>query len=165
MDKPGQRLSDFVGQLDGFLRQNQAANLIVDVRHNNGGNAELLTPLVRTLISFNANGGHLFVITGRYTFSAAQIFINQVERWTRAVFVGEPSGSSPNFVGEETELVLPFSGVHGSISTRLHQTDPMDDRKLIAPRLPVALSSANYFANRDPALDAVFRVIAEQGNQ
>src|SRR5205085_6669468 len=74
---------------------------IIDVRHNNGGNANLVRELVRTLVSFDAvhPGRHLFVITGRGTFSAAQVFINRVEALTDAVFVGEPSSSRPDFVG------------------------------------------------------------------
>ena len=46
--------------------------------------------------------GHLFVIIGRRTFSAAQNTVNMIEKNTNATFVGEPTGSRPNFVGEST---------------------------------------------------------------
>jgi len=46
-----------------------------------------------------------------------------------------------------------------TISTRYHQTDDQDQRTWIAPKIPVQLSSEDYFANRDPVLDAVLNVI------
>jgi hypothetical protein len=54
---------------------------------------------------------------------------------------------------------LPYSGLEMTISTRYHQTDDQDQRTWIAPKIPVDLSSADYFANRDPVLDAVREVI------
>ena len=39
--------------------------------------------------------GRLFVIIGRATFSAAQNGATMIERHTEAIFVGEPTGSSP----------------------------------------------------------------------
>jgi hypothetical protein len=99
------------------------------------------------------------VITGRLTFSAAQVFINELDRYTSAVFAGEPSGSKPNFIGESAQTKLPYSGLVMTISTRYHQTDDQDHRTWIAPKIPVALSSEDYFANRDPVMDTVLDVI------
>jgi len=55
--------------------------------------------------------------------------------------------------------MLPNSGWLLTISTRYHQTEDQDRRTWIAPKIPVELSSADYFANRDPVLDAVLEVI------
>ena len=112
----------------------------------------------RTMIEFEMRSPdhRIFVLVGRNTFSAAQNFINRVERWTGATFVGEPSSSSPNFVGEENEIVLPYSRVRGSISNLYWQdSDPWDDRPWIAPDLPVVLTAQEYFQGVDPALDRV----------
>jgi len=46
-----------------------------------------------------------------------------------------------------------------TISTRYHQTDDQDQRTWIAPKIPVELSAEDYFANHDPVLEAVLRVI------
>jgi len=130
----------------------------VDVRHNNGGNNTLVRPLVRTMIEYEMRSPEhrIYVLMGRNTFSAAQNFINRVERWTDATFVGEPSSSSPNFVGEENEIVLPFSRVHGSLSNRYWQdSDPWDDRPWIEPDIPVVLSAEQYLAGVDPVLERV----------
>lgn len=158
----GPSLSAFADSLRQVLEQTDAAHLIVDVRHNNGGNSDLLGPLVRTLVWWESDrpGRGIWVATSRNTFSAAQTFINQVERWTEAVFVGERSSSSPNFSGEETALVLPWSGVRGSISSRYFQdSDPLDHRSWIDIDLPVPLTATDYFAGRDPVLEAIAEVI------
>ena len=155
-------LSAFAARLQASLRETGATNLIVDVRHNNGGNNSLVRPLVRTLVEFDARSteNRIFVLTGRNTFSAAQNFINRVERWTDAIFVGEPSSSSPNFVGEETDVVLPYTRLRGSISSRYWQdSDPGDHRPWIDVDIPVELTAADYFENVDPVLDTVFELI------
>lgn len=154
---PGERLRDFSARLMAYTDMHQTRDLVVDVRHNNGGNGNLNVALVRALIHFETArpGRRIWVLTGRGTFSAAQSFINDLERLTSATFAGEPSSSSPNFVGESTSLRLPWSGAIGSVSTRYHSFRDADERAWIPPRLPAPLSSADYFANRDPALAAV----------
>ena len=144
-----------------MLARDSIRNVGVDVRHNNGGNGDLLGELRRTLVWFTASDprNRLFVVTGRGTFSAAQTFINQLDHDTPAIFAGEPSSSRPDFPGEETSLRLPWSGVHGSISSRWHMTDGADTRTWIAPEIPVRITSRDYFANKDPVLDAVLEVM------
>jgi hypothetical protein len=36
---------------------------------------------------------------------------------------------------------------------------PYDTRRWIAPDVPVSQTSADYFANRDPVMDAVYNII------
>ena len=135
----------------------------MDVRHNNGGNGYLLGELRRTLVWFAADDprNRLFLLTGRGTFSAAQIFLNQIDHDLPVIVAGEPSSSHPDFPGEDTSLVLPWSGVHGSISSRYHMVDGADTRTWIAPQIPVRLTSRDYFGNRDPVLEAVMEVMGK----
>ena len=117
---------------------------------------------MQALVHFERQGGgrRLILLVGRNTYSAAQNFINDVERMTSALFVGEPSSSRPNFVGEDTEILLPYSGLAGSIGSRYFQdSDPLDVRIWIPPDIPVSLSSADYFGNRDPVLAAALRYL------
>jgi hypothetical protein len=159
MDGSGETLSEFVRRLQTVLKERPPKSLIVDVRHNNGGHAELLTPLLAALRTFESDNpqAKLSVITGRNTFSAAQIFIAQVARYTKARFVGEPSSSKPNFVGEENQIILPWSGALGSISNRYHESIPGDTRLWIEPDLKVDLASQDYFSNRDPVLELLLK--------
>jgi hypothetical protein len=163
-ERPDEPLAAFSGRLQRFLDEHQIRNLIVDARHNFGGDANLIPLVLRTLIHFETSrsDAHIYVLTSRTTFSAGQSFISQVYRWTRAVFAGEPSGSRPNFVGEDTEIQLPYSGAFLSISSRYHQSNPLDNRVWISPDIPAPLTSAAYFANQDPVLDAVLQVIEQR---
>lgn len=163
MNAPAETLSAFAKKLGDSLLPTKASLLIIDVRHNNGGNGDLLEPLLHVIKAFEQNQkGQIVVLTGRNTFSAAQIFITKVNRDTKAIFAGEPSSSSPNFVGEENGFTLPFSGAMGSISNRYHENFPGDKRKWIEPALRLSISSKDYFGNRDPLLEAVLKKYAER---
>jgi len=138
--------------------------VVVDLRWNGGGNNGLVRPLIRQLVAWEVSGDgrRIVVLAGRHTFSAAQNLANRLERWTEAVFVGEPTGSRPNVPGERTELVLPWSGLRASISNRYWQdSDPGDERPWIAPDVRVEPSADEYFAGRDPVLEAVLELLEE----
>jgi hypothetical protein len=152
----------FAKRLGEVLAAPNVKHLIVDLRHNNGGNSGLERPLLRQIFAFDVRDGtDVYVITGRNTFSAAQNFLNRLARWTDAVVVGEPSSSSPNFIGEDTQVLLPWSRIAASISSRLWQgSDPGDERQWIAPQLPVPPRAKDYFARRDAALVAILEQIS-----
>ena len=150
-------LADFARRFGKALSETRPRTVIVDVRHNNGGNLTLLPPLLDAFKQYESrrSDGRIYVLMGRNTFSAAQVFLAQMDRDTHAIFAGEPSSSRPNFVGEEREVVLPWSGAIGSISDEYHETIPGDRREWIEPDIKLTLSSADYFANRDPLLEKV----------
>jgi hypothetical protein len=156
-DAPDETLAAFAGRLGATLTTKRPRTLIVDVRHNNGGNLGLLTPLVTTLHNYESSrpDARIYVLMGRNTFSAAQVFLARMNRETNARFAGEPSSSRPNFVGEESMVQLPWSGAIGSISNRYHETIPGDTREWIAPGIRYNPSARDYFANRDPLLEMV----------
>jgi hypothetical protein len=162
-DAAGMTLSAFASRLRDELSASAVRALVIDVRHNNGGNNLLLEPLLETIAGFAAGGQDrgIYVVTGRATFSAAQNFITRLERRIpSAIFAGEPSMSSPNFTGEDNPVTLPFSGLNVSISNRYWQdSDPFDRRPWIEPHIPVALTSADWLGNKDPVLDAVLAAI------
>lgn len=162
-DEHDEPIVAFASRLGEALSAPNVKRLILDLRHNNGGNTELERPLLRRIIAFDVRDDtDIYVITGRNTFSAAQNFLNRLVRWTDCVVVGEPSSSSPNFIGEDTQVLLPWSRVAASISSRRWQgSDPGDERSWIAPQLPVAPRAADYFARRDAALDAILSQIAD----
>lgn len=138
-------------------------HLILDVRHNSGGSESLSVPIVRALTHFDASPdkGDIYILIGRNTFSAAQILIGSIEKFTDAIFVGEPSGSSPIFPGPIFQFQLPFSGAIGSVATSSFQTTgPGDSRIWVAPDIPVTLTSQQYFAGEDPALNIIKGIIS-----
>lgn len=157
VDNDKESLAQFATRLGDSLRIERPRILVVDVRHNNGGNAELLPPVLATMADFKKSAGLpiIIVVTGRNTFSAAQIFVSECDTLLHTVLAGEPSSSKPNFVGEENDSILPSSGAIVSISNRYHETIPGDQRQWIEPDYLVALSSDQYFKNVDPVMDAI----------
>jgi ketosteroid isomerase-like protein/tetratricopeptide (TPR) repeat protein len=167
-DRPDETLEKFCDRLFKLIDEKPVETLIIDMRNNGGGNSLLNRPLVHGLIrSDRVNRiGHLFVLVGRRTFSAAMNGAVDIERHTKAIFVGEPTGSSPNFVGETTILQLPCSGLRVSCSSLYWQSSlPMDRRTWIAPELVAEPSIEAFASNRDPGLDAIFQYLDSQPEQ
>lgn len=155
---PQEPLAQFTERLFQFIDQNDVGKLVIDMRWNNGGNTALTQPLVLGLIGNRKinQQGKLFVIIGRRTYSAAQNTVTYIERYTRATFVGEPTGSSPNFVGEGGTVVLPYSKLIANVSHLYWQSSwPQDHRIWLPPRIYTPPTFADFRAGRDAALDAV----------
>jgi len=158
-NKDGESLEKFWGKMFEFINEKSVDHLVIDMRNNGGGNNFLNRPLIHGLIRCDRvnQPGHLFVLVGRTTFSAAMNCAVDIERNTNALFVGEPTGSSPNFVGETNILVLPCTGVRLSCSSLYWQSSTATDRRTwIAPALKAEPSFAAFAANRDPGLEAIF---------
>lgn len=152
-------LAQFAKRLDDSIKFLLPEKLIIDVRHNNGGSYELADPLLDILQKFKASTStNLYILTGRNTFSAAQIFISKAERMLNPIFAGEMSSSKPNFVGEENGIQLPNSKAICSISNRYHETIPGDTRQGIEPKIKILLTSKDYFSGRDPVLEEVLKL-------
>ena len=132
--------------------------MVLDLRHNSGGDGSLIAPVVATTVLFKAlrPKGTLFVLIGRNTFSAAHNLVMSITELTDAVLVGEPSGSRPNAISEAGWFNLPYSKQTGFISSQFHQYGaPEDHRIWIAPHVPVGLSAEQYFRGEDPVMTAV----------
>lgn len=160
--KESQSLAEFSKEIKTFAKKSQVENLILDLRHNSGGNGSIIPPLTRALIHFTeqAENNKLFIIVGRNTFSAAHLLLADLNRLTDAVIVGEPSGSRPNHRGEAGWFQLPYSGVWGIISSQYHQASKAEDHRLwVAPHLPVTLSSEAYFLGKDPVMTQIITII------
>jgi hypothetical protein len=136
-----------------------AERFVIDLRLNGGGNGDynrsIMLPLIKSRYD---TAGRLYVITGRRTFSAAQMLVTELMKYTNTVFVGEPTSSRGNVFGDSYRIVMPNSRVTMRVSTLWHQyLDSRDKRMMIDPGISAPLSFADYVAGRDPALEAVFR--------
>jgi hypothetical protein len=111
--------------------------------------------------AIDAEGG-LYVLIGRRTFSAAVLLTGELERLTKAVFVGEPASSPPNFYGNDSFFSLPYSGLQGSITNGYHQRSTWED---VSPWTPpdiwAPLTAEDAAAGRDPALEAALALTRE----
>lgn len=155
----GETIAAFADRLLAFLDANPIERLVLDLRLNRGGNGELNRPLLVALIRARRvdRPGGLFVLVGRSTWSAAQFLVNDLEKYTHAIFVGEPTGGKVNAFGDSSRITLPHSGVTVRVSTLWWQGDERDARPWTAPQVAADLALADYRANVDPALDAALR--------
>lgn len=161
VDTQGESMATFTRRLFAALDSTAAEALVIDLRWNNGGNSRLLPPLIQGIMERPRLNQRekLFAITGPYTFSAAMNAATMLDRHTQVMLVGEPTVSSPNFVGESNVITLPWSGVPVSISDYFWQTSwPMDYRTSLAPELYAPLTFHAYRAKRDPAMEAIAAV-------
>lgn len=166
-DKEKESFAQFTSKTFKLIDSLSLQNLIIDIRLNDGGDTEVYKPLMVELIKSPINKkGHLFTIIGRMTYSAAMNLAVDLEYWTETIFVGEPTGSSPVFIGENKAFTLPNSGLRVSISDRKHQKgagSSVDTRTWIAPDIYAPLSAEHFRRGVDPSLDNIISAI-ENGN-
>jgi tetratricopeptide (TPR) repeat protein len=156
-NKNNETIEDFSKRLFAFVEANPVDRFVFDMRLNRGGNGSLNRPMLLNIIKSHKinQKGKLFAIIGRSTFSAAQFMVNDLERFTNTIFVGEPTGSKINHYGDSRRIFLPNSGITVRVSTVLWQVDERDTRQWIAPQLTAELSSEEYRQNVDPALKLI----------
>ena len=152
----GESLDAFFARALAAADSLNARRFVLDLRHNGGGNGDLNRAIVRALLRSRFDErGRLFVITSRRTFSAAQMLICDLEKWTFPIFVGEPSASRSNHYGDSALLVLPNQQITVRVSTLWWQWDPRDTRPWIAVNRAAPLTVDAYRTGRDPALEAI----------
>jgi tetratricopeptide (TPR) repeat protein len=158
---PDETLPQFGLRLRKFLAETPTKHVILDLRHNNGGNTAIYPELLRTLIAHTTKeGNRLYVIIGRGLYSATANLITDLERLADPIFVGEPSSATGNQHGDESATVLPYGGVQALLtSVRWQLSHPWDRRRSIVPQIPVQLTAKAYFAGQDPALDTILTLI------
>ena len=137
---------------------NDVTRVVVDLRHNSGGDNTTMGHFEDILRDPAINRpGHLVLLIGRITFSAAANFATDLEQSSAATFAGEAMGGSPNLYGDSREIALPYGGQSVDVATRYWQRSTADDQRItIEPEIFADLSSDDYFSGRDPVLQAVF---------
>ena len=150
----------FLRKLTRLVHGAKVRRVVVDVRLNGGGDNTTYGPLTSLFASPAANKrGSLYLLTGRATFSAAANFAAEIDRDTRAIVVGEPTGGGVETYGDTFPLTLPTLGWTVHIAARYHERkkNRSDHRLAVEPDVPVDLASSQYFAGRDPVLERVLR--------
>ncbi|MBV9346006.1 MAG: hypothetical protein JOZ03_13575 [Gammaproteobacteria bacterium] len=128
--------------------------LIVDLRQNGGGDYfvglhQLVNPIAASAVN---QRGHLFVLIGNLTFSAAMSNAAHFRQRTAAILVGEPIGERPNSYQENRQLSLPNSHIVISYSTRFYQFAPGSAENRIRPDIEVKTTWEEVKAGLDPVL-------------
>ena len=155
--KPADTLRNYMNRVIAIADSLGAEKFVVDLRLNGGGNGDFNPSIFLPLIKSKYDvPGRLYVLTGRRTWSAAQMLVTEMQKYTNATFVGEPTASKGNAFGDSYRIVMPNSRVTLRVSTLWWQyLDPRDKRSMIEPTLRAPLTFADYASGRDPALQAV----------
>jgi hypothetical protein len=151
-------LEQFARRVRSEIAATNPEKVAIDLRLNRGGDGTLLVPFIRALIQSQSVDckGRLFAIIGPATFSAAQMFVDDLEKYTNVTFVGEPTGSKGNAYGDSRKIVLPRSGVTVRASIYYWQGwHPRDERDATMPQIVAPMTFDAYRDNRDPALEAI----------
>jgi hypothetical protein len=141
-----------------LARSRSIDRVVVDVRENLGGEVGEDTPLLDVLSDPRvARPGRLFLLTGRNTFSAAVLFAAALRQRTPVTIVGEPPGGAPASYGNSEPVRMEQTGLVLSVATTRETATPGERRHVLVPDVAVPVSSADYFAGRDPVLETALR--------
>ena len=149
---------EIADRLVRLARRPKTRRVIIDLRNNGGGDINTYPYLLQSLKSRAVNKrGKLVVLIGRTTFSAAVHFAVDLKRGTRAIFMGEPTGGSPNHYSDTDPVPLPISGYTINIPRIHFEKLPGQSGLQLDPDVAVALTGADFFAGRDPVLARALR--------
>lgn len=148
-----------------FLDGNPTKRLVIDLRQKGGGDffegrKHLIQPL-KEHPALNQKG-HLFVIVGRATFSAAMTNAIDFRKQTNAILVGEPIGERPNSYSENDEMTLPNSRLVVSDSTRYYKFLE-EEAPVVLPDKRIDPNWAHFQAGRDPVMDWILSASSKFG--
>jgi hypothetical protein len=153
--------------LRNLIRHKHPENLVIDLRLNAGGDFDqglkyVVNP-IRRMSQINRSG-HLFVLIGPRTFSAAMANAEHFRERTKAILVGQPIGEKPNSYQEAREMALPNSRWIVRYSVRFYQLTGSGEN-LIRPDREIAEKWADFQAGRDPVLDWVLLTVTDAQRQ
>jgi hypothetical protein len=133
--------------------------LVIDLRQNGGGDyfvgLAYMVTRVRNLPEINRKG-HLFVLIGPFTFSAAMSNAAHFRQRTAATLVGLPIGEKPNSYQEARNTTLPNSHLTLSYSVRFYKFVETGEN-MIRPDREIQTSWDDFKAGRDPVLESVLQ--------
>lgn len=154
---PADPMSAFAQRVFDEVDRRPPRAFVVDLRANPGGDSSVADPLMQGLRARRdlADSGRLFALIGKNTFSSGMLNAITLRREIGAVLVGEPTGGKPNAYGEVRTFTLPNSALTVAYSTRFFRLLPDSDPDSLFPEITAAVSSADYRAGRDPALEAI----------
>lgn len=177
-DQPGWPIADFTARVEREIAARKPENLILDLRFDIGGNLLTTLDFMRGL-SARASG-RTYLLVGHYTYSAGIVSAAAVKKGggEKVTVVGDELGDRLAFWSEGGRVSLPnshfglrytngrFDLEHGCAAVpqcldHLIEVNPVS----LVPQLAAPLTSAAYFAKRDPALEAVAGDIARRRDE
>jgi hypothetical protein len=130
--------------------------VVFDLRNNAGGNSEVWAPLRRAINNTPAlrPKGRTYVIVGPGTFSSGMLNALELKEQIHAIVAGEPTTERPDHYGDVRRFQLPNSHIGVSYATQYFRVLAGDPPSLL-PELRAPLTVADFFAGRDPVMEAI----------
>lgn len=165
-------ITPFVRRADAEITAKRPRNIIVDLRFDKGGDLRLNAELMRGLAGRVPEDGKVYLIIGRYTFSAGMVAaaIAAKAGGDKVVIVGEAPGDYLQFWSEGDSVSLPnshyaarytdgyFDLVDGCTGEPgCHRENSQFDFVIGQGRLdiPAPMTAEAYLAGRDPSMEAI----------
>lgn len=140
-----------------LVEKQRPDKLVIDLRQNGGGDYFVglasMVNRVRNHPEINRKG-HLFVLIGPFTFSAAMSNAAHFRQKTAATLVGLPIGEKPNSYQELKTIRLPNSHLTLCYSVRFYKFVDTGEN-MIRPDREIETTWADFKAGRDPVLQWV----------
>lgn len=108
---PAQPFSEFTKAVMADLAVHSVNRVVIDLRLNEGGNSEIIRPLISGLKAWNSGRKAIYVLTGPETFSSGVDDTVYLRAMLGAKVVGESPGEPLNSYGEVRDFKLPHSGI------------------------------------------------------
>jgi hypothetical protein len=138
-----------------FADSHAVRRVVVDMRLNGGGDfsrgRDFIISKFKQRPALTARG-HLFVVIGRWTFSAGMANASDFKNEFHAIMVGEPTGARPNGYQENRAFALPNSHLSVSYSIQLYKFQEQDTPGIL-PDKRIDPDWPSYKAGRDPVLE------------
>jgi hypothetical protein len=171
----GEEIAEFLSRALATMKERSPRNLVVDLRFDGGGDLNTTRAFFQALPSLVPREGRIFALVSGRTFSAGISSLGYLKQagGARVTIVGEPVGDHLEFWAEGSLVELPASGATRLYASERHDYTtgcpepechaPIRDHPIrvtsLEPDVRVPLAFADYRAGRDPALEAVARLL------
>jgi hypothetical protein len=165
------RLEDYATRImDSITVQ----NIVIDLRFNDGGDYTQLIGFTSSLPEKFTGHGHVYLITGKATFSAGICTLARLKYFSgaKAVIAGQAAGDGLQFWAEGKQFRLPNSGIRIRAVNGHHDWENNNHipfktfwlnlflgvaAENITPNVPVPQTFKDYTSNRDAVLETILR--------
>ena len=155
-------MSDATAEMQAALEDGDADRVVLDMRYLRGGNGDM--SILDALISDPIDQpGVVTALIGRENESIATQVVFKLDTQSEALLVGEPTPArANNFTCSCYEIVLPNSGY--KVSVPRYKDYNIDERDAVDPDVFMPPVAADFFAGRDPVLEAALSGDLPEGN-
>lgn len=156
-------LVQFCNRLQSVIDSVECKKIILDLRQGQGGNIGTMGPMYQFLLQPKVNQrGKLYVLQDRRSQSASAVLAVRLSMISKAIFIGEPSVTAPNFFDNDRKVSLPNSKLKIGISSHYEQASfPNDKRIALDAEIFKQITAKDYFAKKDPVLEYALQHKAE----